>query len=219
MTNTEIEDYLFNLENSLINESKRQKIDLTKEWADNFPQSAGVYILREGDEIIYVGESGFLSGRMKDILDTRNHSLRRRIGSLNFSNVLGFEKASSRKKFIDEIELMIDNYLKEKMEISYLEVPLGRKELEERIIEKYPVKYNNIRKRGSEERSYNFAEVRRDFENAYMTWSKEEDEKLEILFCEKKSVKELSTIFGRNSGAIRSRINKLELKEKYGRRL
>ena len=48
MTNTEIEDYLFNLENSLINESKRQKIDLTKEWADNFPQSAGVYILREG---------------------------------------------------------------------------------------------------------------------------------------------------------------------------
>jgi hypothetical protein len=41
------------------------------------------------------------------------------------------------------------------------------------------------------------------------------DEKLEMLFCEGETIKELSGIFGRNDGAIRSRIKKLELKEKY----
>lgn len=51
--------------------------------------------------------------------------------------------------------------------------------------------------------------------NAYEKWSTEDDEKLELFFCEGKSVAELSEIFKRNKGAIRSRINKLELKEKY----
>jgi hypothetical protein len=57
---------------------------------------------------------------------------------------------------------------------------------------------------------------RQTHRNAYSKWTSEDDEKLEVLFCEGLSVKELSKEFGRNNGAIRSRINKLELKEKYG---
>ena len=48
-----------------------------------------------------------------------------------------------------------------------------------------------------------------------MPWTDEADKKLEQLFCEGKKVKELAHIFGRNEGAISSRIKKLELKEKY----
>ncbi|MCB0466349.1 MAG: hypothetical protein KDC78_11860 [Aequorivita sp.] len=48
-----------------------------------------------------------------------------------------------------------------------------------------------------------------------MPWTKEEDEKLELLFCEGKSMGELINLFGRNRGAIVARIKKLELKEKY----
>ena len=55
------------------------------------------------------------------------------------------------------------------------------------------------------------------YEKAYFPWTPEDDEKLEILFCEGKSQKELSLIFKRNPGAISSRIKKLELKEKYDR--
>jgi hypothetical protein len=51
---------------------------------------------------------------------------------------------------------------------------------------------------------------------AYEPWTKEDDENLELLFCEGKTVKELSEIFGRGKGAILSRIKKLELEEKYG---
>lgn len=63
----------------------------------------------------------------------------------------------------------------------------------------------------------NIVEVqKRTHLNAYTKWTLEDDEKLEQLFCEGYSIKELSKEFGRNNGAIRSRINKLEMKEKYG---
>jgi hypothetical protein len=66
------------------------------------------------------------------------------------------------------------------------------------------------------EKAYNVKEIRKKHRQAYEPWTQEADEKLELLFCEGKTIKELSDIFGRNDGAIRSRINKLELKEKYG---
>ncbi len=51
--------------------------------------------------------------------------------------------------------------------------------------------------------------------NAYEPWSKEDDNELELLFCQGKSIKEIAQIFERKEGAITSRIKKLELREKY----
>ncbi len=51
---------------------------------------------------------------------------------------------------------------------------------------------------------------------AYAPWTTEDDNKLEQLFCEGKKTTELAKIFGRKEGAITSRIEKLELREKYG---
>lgn len=58
-------------------------------------------------------------------------------------------------------------------------------------------------------------EIRKVHNQAYLPWSVEDDERLEALFCEGKSIKELAQEFERNEGAISSRIKKLELKEKY----
>lgn len=68
---------------------------------------------------------------------------------------------------------------------------------------------------GLSDNSYSVEEKRVKHPNAYSRWSSEDDEKLELLFCEGKSINELSTFFGRNNGAIRSRIEKLDLREKY----
>lgn len=65
------------------------------------------------------------------------------------------------------------------------------------------------------DKAYDISEIRKTYKKAYEPWTEEADEKLELLFCEGKTVKELGEIFGRNEGAIRSRIKKLELKEKY----
>lgn len=53
------------------------------------------------------------------------------------------------------------------------------------------------------------------YPNAYEKWTTEDDEKLVFFVKKKKSIKELCDIFGRNEGAILSRIKKLELREKY----
>ncbi|MEO9512309.1 MAG: hypothetical protein ABJN84_06410 [Flavobacteriaceae bacterium] len=63
---------------------------------------------------------------------------------------------------------------------------------------------------------YPVEEIRKKHANAYKKWTIEEDEMLELHFCEKKSITELCSLFGRNKGAIKSRIEKLELKIKYG---
>ncbi len=71
---------------------------------------------------------------------------------------------------------------------------------------------NNYKKN----KAYSVEEIRKKHSNAYKKWTVEEDEMLELHFCKKKSIIELCSLFGRNKGAIKSRIEKLELKIKYG---
>lgn len=59
-------------------------------------------------------------------------------------------------------------------------------------------------------------QTKEKYANAYKSWTDEEDLKLTKLFCQGKKPKEISGILQRNTGAINSRIEKLELKQKYG---
>lgn len=61
----------------------------------------------------------------------------------------------------------------------------------------------------SKEKNYTLDEKRKQFPNAYKTWSIEDDKLLVTLYDENRSIKELMSIFKRNEGAIRSRIQKL----------
>lgn len=65
------------------------------------------------------------------------------------------------------------------------------------------------------QKSTPFQKIREKHLNAYQPWTQEDDDKLELLYCERKTIKELCAIFGRNDGAIRARIEKLELRLKY----
>lgn len=79
------------------------------------------------------------------------------------------------------------------------------------------VKFKELQQPQTESKKYSVETIREVHQQAYQPWTKEDDEKLELLFCEGKKVKELAHIFARKEGAITSRIKKLELKEKYGR--
>ncbi|WCM41038.1 PUR family DNA/RNA-binding protein [Flavobacterium sp. CBA20B-1] len=79
------------------------------------------------------------------------------------------------------------------------------------------LKFKELQQPKTEEKKYSIEKIRATPQNAYQPWTEEDDEKLELLFCEGKKVKELTHIFERKEGAITSRIKKLELKEKYGR--
>ena len=213
MTKTQIEEYLVELENNLLNNSESIQIELSRNWANSFPNGSAVYLFREDGEICYVGETGSIKGRMNDIFNTKNHTLRRNLGNHYFSELPNYEKPSSKKGFCDEIEILLNEKIITNLTISYIIVDLGRKELEERLYNKFQPRYSIKGKRGA--KTYTLIEKRAENKNAYNPWTKEDDDKLELLFCEGKTTNELSEIFSRNKGAINSRIKKLELKEKY----
>lgn len=135
-------DYLDNLLNDLLN-ADRHEIVLTRTWATQFPNTPGVYIFRSGDTIIYAGETGSIRGRMKDIVDTRNHTLRRSIGTKLFSDRTDFTKASSKQRFCDAIEAELNKFISSSLTLSFIPVPLGRKELEEKLFSVHSPEYNN----------------------------------------------------------------------------
>lgn len=149
MTKEEIDQYLGELEDKLLNHSEQIPIELTRAWAGHFHDEAAVYIFREDDVICYVGETGSLRGRMNDILNTKNHTVRRNLGSAHFAKHPNFEKASSRRSFHDEIELLLNDVITKHLKLSYILVDLGRKELEERLFDKFQPCYSIKGKRGS----------------------------------------------------------------------
>ena len=125
--------YLEMLMNKLMQASNFKQAILTRQWANTIPSKAGVYTFKQDDKIVYVGETGNLRGRMKDLLDSRHHTIRRTIGTMHYSNIDGFVKATNKIKFPAHIELLINEHIGNKLQFAYLEVSLGRKELEEMI--------------------------------------------------------------------------------------
>ena len=61
-----------------------------------------------------------------------------------------------------------------------------------------------------QQKAYTFEEKRAKNPNAYRPWTKEDDDRLLQLFASGKSLTELCEIFGRNHGAITSRLRKIQ---------
>jgi len=126
-------------------------IVLTTAWAERFPTNAGVYAVFDGKKLIYVGETGSLRGRMKDLRDTRNHTLRRQIGAAKFRDCNGYQPGTSKRKFPESIEGMLNAYIEKNLSVKVLPVLLGRKEIEERLIDDETPRFNIKTRRGDAE--------------------------------------------------------------------
>jgi hypothetical protein len=98
--------------------------------------------------LVYVGESGSLSGRVTDMLNSRHHTVRRSLGELRFKNEPGYKKATSSIKYPEHIENLVQETMKS-FKISVLPIPFGRKEFEEYIESKHKPELNRKGKRGT----------------------------------------------------------------------
>ena len=65
------------------------------------------------------------------------------------------------------------------------------------------------------EKAYSVDSIRRYHKAAYRPWTEKLDDELTVMYCEGKIIKEISEHFGRTEGAIRSRIEKLDLERIY----
>ena len=115
-------------------------------WKEKFTRSSGIYVVWDKGKPVYFGETGNLRGRIQDLEDSRHHTLVRMVGEEKFKNVKGFQKATSKKKFPKHIEKAVRVYLKINFKISFLKIYFGRKEFEEKMIEKFKG-YNKRKKR------------------------------------------------------------------------
>jgi len=131
-----------------LDKNNREIFQLNTQWNKGVSAKSGVYAFFDNDKIIYIGETGSLKGRMSDVRRTVNHTLRRTIGNKLFSNIKGFNKATSKKKFPEHIEILINEYM-EKLHIAIIPISFGRAEIEEYLIEKYKPVFNTKTKRKS----------------------------------------------------------------------
>ena len=143
----DIPEYLKEKRGELLHANNWQKIILTRIWTAEIPKEAGVYAIKENDQIVYVGETGSLRGRMNDLLDSRHHTLRRTIGHKLFSNTEGYVSATTKLKFPTHVENLLNEHVCNNLSIAYLTLALGRKELEE-FIEKQLDHTVRLNKRG-----------------------------------------------------------------------
>ena len=146
-----IDSYFKGISKELYKKEKRKQVILTRAWTKQFDKLRGVYFIFEKDELKYVGETGSLIGRMTDLLNTKNHTLRRSIGERNFSKEKGYQKASSKQSYIPEIETNLNVYMQKNLSVSCMPLEIGRKEFEEWVIESNPMIlfYNKRKKRNT----------------------------------------------------------------------
>lgn len=147
MNDQQIQLEIDRIESILLDQSNWKDMDLTRDWARTFPKDSGVYMLFENKTIVYVGESGSITGRVMDMLNSRNHTVRRTLGEKRLKNIEGYEKATSSIKYPEHIEVMVQNIIST-FKISVLQLKFGRKEFEEFIQSKYEPELNRKGKRG-----------------------------------------------------------------------
>lgn len=143
-----IESYFKQIEYYLTKDKNRMTIELSRKWCKQFTKDAGVYCFFIDDKLKYVGETGCLRKRLADLLDSRNHTLRRSIGEKFFSHEKGYLKASSSDKFPVHIESKIEKWMPVHLKVSLLPIKIGRKEFEEWLQTNHPeIEFLNKRKK------------------------------------------------------------------------
>ena len=131
----DVEKYINEKIKKLKGNRKRKISFLKKEetikWiTDKIREEPGVYLAFEKGKIVYVGETTNLCKRFIHLTNTQNHCLRISIGK----DKKACKKGSSRKKCPPHTEKEIDRWLTQGMKFTWLNIPLGRKEIEEKII-------------------------------------------------------------------------------------
>jgi hypothetical protein len=143
LTFGQLKDELASAEFQLLKRPEvRRRFGLNELWTCLFENQPGVYTIFVDDLFVYVGETGNLKGRMRDLRQTRNHTFRRSLGETLFHTRPGFEFATKKKNFPDHIEKELDAYMCEHIFVASIHVVFGRMEIEESLIQNHKPSFN-----------------------------------------------------------------------------
>lgn len=113
-------------------------------WLQIFPENSTVYCLFYEEELVYVGETRNMRKRMNHLRNSRHHTFRRNLGDHLFKDHPEYEAASSLRSFPYEIETRLESRMGWHVKITWVEVPFGRKEIEEDMIMMFRPRFNRL---------------------------------------------------------------------------
>ena len=199
-----IERYLAGLADQLTT-APRYLFQLTDPWIEQFPDTAGVLLLFKEGEPCYCTESANLRGTVKDILREEHHPVRRLVQQQISSSSIAHEARARYGSTPTEVDWQLeDNY-----EIAVLPVAIGRKELEECMIQVLgcATRPNQPEVLSPTER---LRYIKAKHKNAYQPWTTEEEDRMMDLLRGGTPIGEVARLLDRQPGAIRSRRKKVE---------
>jgi superfamily I DNA/RNA helicase len=82
-------------------------------------------------------------------------------------------------------------------------------------VDKAKLKAEVKNNKNTPEKAYSVEKIREQYGDAYAAWTRELDSELTEMYLMGMTAKDMARHFGRTTGAIRSRVKKLELEEKY----
>lgn len=121
---------------------------LTRRTYSTIPSVSGFYAIYEHKALIYVGETGCLSERFRDIFQTRNHSFRRKLGKILYGSEPGFVAATSQRSFRPDLEGRLTAHMETALTFLIVPMVFGRTEIEERLVAVVPGLLNSRGQRG-----------------------------------------------------------------------
>lgn len=133
--------------------SERYDVEFGRAWAKRTLRNkgGGVYLVFEDGKPAYVGESSFLEARLAEIGSIHNHPLPRHVVARHSPKLWRKRKKLDRREFSTAASRKAREWMEAHMRVAYIELPLGRAELEEYIVPRLDKKrrYNSPAKRGS----------------------------------------------------------------------
>lgn len=195
---------------------KRRIVAFSKTWAKQFPSTPGVILFFEEGKVCLLVETESIQNTLSEFSNVNPNTLKTRIGLKKITLLPQFQHLAKNKLGLQCIEAYLNQVIEDNFEVSYIYLTTLRSAFAKALHQQYNPVYGFIQltknapsSKVVTQKNYSIQAIRKNYPNAYKPWTKFEDNNLIHLYQKGIPINKLATFFGRNQGAIRSRIKKL----------
>jgi GIY-YIG catalytic domain-containing protein len=143
MNQQQVDEYFTACEQALLDVTNRTAITFDKAFKISIPPEGGVYVIFFGGAPFYVGETTSIRQRLAGHMrNPENHVMALKLARLLHDQAHGVGTAGSTRKFSEIHKRATRTWIATNLQVAFLAMPIGRKELEERLIAKHTPEFN-----------------------------------------------------------------------------
>jgi predicted GIY-YIG superfamily endonuclease len=140
----EVNAYLDARGAELLDPARRGNVAFDEAFRTSIPATGGVYAFFYGNELFYIGETTSLRQRLANHMrNPENHVLALKIARQLHDRIHGEGAAGSQKKFVEEHKESTRQWVVQNLQVAYVPLTIGRRELEERLCAQLAPMFNH----------------------------------------------------------------------------